>query len=67
MKQSGNEIPVVQTAKSWREAVSGYVMKPQSSKTRTVVMVMLGILVAAAVDYRLFDQSLWNAVAKALR
>jgi dTDP-4-dehydrorhamnose 3,5-epimerase-like enzyme len=67
MKQSGNGIPVVQTAGTWREAVRGYVMKPQSSKTRTVVMVLLGMVVAAAVDYRLFDQSLFSAVAGVIR
>jgi len=67
MKQSKNGIPAVQTVGTWREAVNGYVMKPQSSRTRTIVMLTFGMLAAAAVDYRLFDQSLLRALTEFVR
>tara|TARA_R110002049_G_C8712679_1_gene524126 strand:- start:64 stop:267 length:204 start_codon:yes stop_codon:yes gene_type:complete len=67
MNQSRNGIPIVQTTRAWRDNLSGYVMKPESSRMRMCFMVTVGAVIAAVIDYRLFDQSIFSAVAEMIR
>ncbi|WDQ17022.1 hypothetical protein [Rhodopirellula sp. P2] len=67
MNQSRNGIPIVQTTRAWRDNLSGYVLKPESSRTRMCFLITAGAVIAAVIDYRLFDRSIFRAVAEMIR
>lgn len=64
MKRATNTIPIVKTFGAWQATQRGYSARIPSSPLRKSILFTIGILTAAAIDYRLFNGELLATVTR---